>query len=121
MKHSALLLLVVTINVLGQLAIKQAMLTHGEITLEMKMLPAVALRLFTTPMVILGLLLYGAGAFLWMLVLSRTELSLAYPMLSLSYILISFLSWWLFQEPMTAHKLLGTIVICLGVLMITRS
>lgn len=120
MKH-LLILLVVTTNVLGQLAIKQAMLTQGEIRLELKILPAIALHLFTTPMVILGLFLYATGAFLWMVILSRVELSLAYPMVSLSYVLIAFLSWQLFQEPMTMHKLLGTIVICLGVILITRA
>lgn len=120
MKSFALILVVILINVTAQLIIKTAMEAQGETFLSLQSLPSLAIRLFTTPRIILGLALYATGAFLWMIVLSRLDLSLAYPMVSLSYILLAFLAWLLLDEPLTLPKLAGTVVICAGVFIITR-
>ncbi len=121
MKNLVLLLLLITFNVLGQLVIKQAMLEGGEIRIDFKNLIPTAIRLFTTPKVILGLALYASGAFVWMIVLSQMELSVAYPMTSISYVLLTVLSLLLFSEKITLVKGIGTGIICLGVLVLSRA
>lgn len=121
MAHILPILVVVSLNVVGQLLIKQAMISTGAIQLQLETLPSTILYVFTRPLIIVGLILYASGAFLWMVILSRTALSLAYPMTSLSYIILTFLSWQLFNEPLTPLKLIGTIIIMIGVIVISRS
>ncbi len=121
MKNLVLLLAVVALNVCGQLIIKQAMISGGEIRLEASTIVQTVIRLFTTPMVILGLALYAIGAVLWMVVLSNMELSTAYPMTSLSYVFLAILAYFLFHEKITLAKGIGTGVICLGVIILSRA
>ena len=66
------------------------------------------------PYIFSGLFLYGIGAIIWISILSRANLSFAYPMISLSYILIILLSKFIFNEPVTAYKWAGIILITLG-------
>ena len=57
----------------------------------------------------------------WLLVLSRVEVSYAYPLLSVGYIVTAFAGYTFFGEAMGAVRWAGVVVICLGVLLITRS
>lgn len=103
----------------GQLVMKHGMNTVGKINaaeLLSKMSGA-----FLNPYVIGGLLLYGISAVVWMIVLSRVDLSFAYPMVSLGYVFVVISSKYIFDERVTALRLIGTLVICLGVFLISRS
>src|SRR5690606_36488631 len=62
-----------------------------------------------------GLFLYGAAAITWMFVLARIELSLAYPFIGLSFILVLLLSWVALGERPDPVGLAGTLLIALGV------
>lgn len=68
-----------------------------------------------SPKIFAGFLLYGISSIIWLFVLKRFPLSVAYPALSLSYIAIILLSWRYFEEPLTLYKLLGSVLIVLGV------
>jgi drug/metabolite transporter (DMT)-like permease len=57
----------------------------------------------------------------WLVILSRVELSYAYPLISIGYILVMILSKYLFNETLTGYRIAGTLLICGGVFMITRS
>jgi drug/metabolite transporter (DMT)-like permease len=83
-------------------------------------LPLNLFRAVTSPVVLGGLALYAGGALLWLVILSRADLSVAYPMVSLSYVMIAVLSWLLFQEPLTITKLAGTGLILVGVYIVSR-
>lgn len=50
------------------------------------------------PKVLVGLFLYVISAFLWILVLSKVRLSVAYPMLSISYFLVVILAGTVLKE-----------------------
>lgn len=56
----------------------------------------------------------------WMAALSRMPLSKAYPFTAVSFPLILFLSWWLFREPLSVWKIVGTLLICSGIFVISR-
>ncbi|MGE4357225.1 MAG: EamA family transporter [Candidatus Omnitrophota bacterium] len=58
---------------------------------------------------------YFTSSLIWLMVLSRAELSYAYPMLSLGYIMIVFLSWIIFKENVSFWRWLGIILISFGV------
>jgi len=91
----------VCVSVAGQLLLKKGMTAVGRIDSAFLAQPLTALwRMFTTsPYVILGLGLYAIGAVLWMIVLSRVNLSYAYPMIALTYVLIPLAAWLVLHEP----------------------
>ena len=73
------------------------------------------------PLVIGGFALYGLSSVLWLILLTRVELSWAYPMLAMGYIAVVFLSRIFFQEAVTATRFAGTVVVAVGVWLISRT
>jgi uncharacterized membrane protein len=67
-----------------------------------------------------GLLLYGLSLLLWFVVLSRMELSKAYPMVSLGYIFTLILAYLFLGEAITIAKVTGIGLILIGVIVLTR-
>ena len=106
---------------IGQILLKKGMNTLGPLTLSSKELIHVILAIITNPYVIIGLGIYGLGTFFWLAALSRVDLSYAYPFASLSYLLMLIASWGLFHEQITLLRLIGTFVVCIGVLLIAKS
>jgi drug/metabolite transporter (DMT)-like permease len=79
------------------------------------------IKLFTNPFTLSGLFLYGLSALLWIVALSKVQLSLAYPMVSLGYVLVFGLSYWIFGETISLLRAAGLVTIVIGVLMIAKS
>ena len=77
-------------------------------------------RLATNAWFICGLVLYAVSVLNWVVVLGRLDLSVAYPLMSVGYILTLLLGAWLFNEPISATRIGGVVVIILGVVLITR-
>ena len=75
-------------------------------------------RVLASPAILSGLCLYGISAFLWILILSKVELSYAYPMVAAGYILVALLSWGVFHERMTLTKGGALLVIAVGVVLL---
>jgi drug/metabolite transporter (DMT)-like permease len=117
----AYILISVVTGAAGQLLLKRGMMQLGPLTLEADQLLSIVWRLATSPYVLLGLAIYAGGLIFWLLALSRVDLSFAYPFASLSYVIMLLASWLLFQEQITPLRLAGTAVVCLGVLLISRS
>jgi drug/metabolite transporter (DMT)-like permease len=74
-----------------------------------------------SPLVLLGLLLYGIGALSWIAVLSRLDLSTAYPFLALNFILVTLSAQIFLGETVPGLRWLGVLVICTGILLVARS
>lgn len=105
----------------GQILLKHGMTRMGEITLVANQMPLILWRLATNPFVVGGLALYAGGTIFWLAALSRVDLSFAYPFASLSYIIMLLASWQLFNESISLMRLAGTLVIGIGVFLISRS
>jgi multidrug transporter EmrE-like cation transporter len=58
---------------------------------------------------------------IWIMALSRLDVSLAYPMLSIGYVVNAVAAWQLFGEPLTFQRLIGIGTIIVGVLLVARS
>jgi len=71
--------------------------------------------------ILLGFLFYIISTFIWLSVLSRVQLSFAYPLISFGYVLTVFFSWLLLNESVSLIRWLGVMVICCGVFLISRS
>lgn len=78
------------------------------------------LRLFLSPYVISGLMVYAIASVLWIYILNKGELSYVYPIQSTAFIFALLIGTTIFKEQLTASKVIGVIVICLGVIIITR-
>jgi multidrug transporter EmrE-like cation transporter len=72
----------------------------------------------TSPLVILGLVLYALGALAWIAVLRRMDLSYAYPFLALNFVLIALVSQWALGETIPFVRWLGIGAICVGIVLI---
>jgi drug/metabolite transporter (DMT)-like permease len=62
----------------------------------------------------------GGASVVWLLLLRRSPVSVAYPMLSLSYVLMIPAAWLILREPVTISKVVGSAIICVGVLIVAR-
>jgi len=116
-----LILLDVLLNVTGQLSLKYGMSKIGNFSLSLSALPPVFLKAATNIPVLFGLFCYGLGFMVWLIVLSKAEVSYAYPLISLGYVLTALLAWVLFGEAMNGNRLVGILTICLGVFLIARN
>ena len=74
--------------------------------------------MFTTPMILGGFSCFFISSVLWIVALRTINLSIAYPMVALSYIIIFIGSFYLFQEPLSYRHWLGALLIVGGILLI---
>ncbi|MDH4222331.1 MAG: SMR family transporter [candidate division Zixibacteria bacterium] len=110
----------ILLNVCGHIFLKAGMNKVGAIDPQLLILDFNKV-FFSSPFVILGISSYVASVALYMVVLSRTYLSFAYPlMMSTGYALIVLFSWQVFKEPFSMYKWAGVGLIFIGVLLIGK-
>ncbi len=115
-----IIFLAILLNVCGHIFLKAGMNKIGVIN-PLLLISDFKKVFFTTPFVLLGISSYVASVALYMVVLSRTYLSFAYPlMMSTGYILIVFFSWQVFKEPFNFYKWVGMGLILIGVILIGK-
>ena len=107
-----MLLVAIMIGVVGQLLLKHGMsrqpgFRFGEIGVLTRNLPVLG-----------GFGCYGLSTVLYLSVLARLELSLAYPTVSLGYVLVIILSKVLFKEPVSLSRWMAAGIICIGVVLV---
>lgn len=76
---------------------------------------------FLSPHSIIGLALYFAAAVCYMFALRKLPVSVAFPAVSLSYVVVALAAYWLFDEPLGVGKLAGIALICAGVFLVVRT
>lgn len=116
----SLIIFGVLLNAIAQLALKAGVRDLGPIGLSMDQVVPTSLRLMGEPYLWTGLTLYAVSVVVWILALSRVDVSIAYPMLSLGYVLNAFAAYWLFGEVLTPMRLAGIGIIIVGVYVLTR-
>ena len=119
MVNVLLLFFSISLAVAGQLFMKHGMMMFGTFPvtqLLVKMLPMIF-----QPYVFIGIICFGVSSIFWLVVLSRIDLSLAYPLVSIAYIAVAIFSYYVFKENVSLLRWIGIITICLGVLLISRS
>ncbi len=121
-KYIPLILTSLVLAAVGQVSLKQAMNQVGGFgTLSLQNIFEFIIKVSGNPFAWLGFALYIVSAFMWLIVLSHTSLSFAYPFASVTFVLILFLSTIVLNEGISALRWAGSIVIIIGLLMITRS
>ncbi len=117
----ALILIGVLLNAAAQMLLKASVSEMGTISLDLGGAWPVAQRLMSEPWLWLGLFCYGISVIVWILALSRVDVSIAYPMLSIGYIVNAFAAWWLLSESLGPGKIAGIGIIVVGVVVLARS
>jgi multidrug transporter EmrE-like cation transporter len=79
------------------------------------------LRLAIEPHILAGLACYVVSVVVWIVALSRVPVSIAYPMLSIGYVVNAIAAWYLLGEAVTPMRLVGIGIIVLGVFIVARS
>ncbi|MFH1972775.1 MAG: 4-amino-4-deoxy-L-arabinose transferase [archaeon] len=122
-KYKCLLLILTSVLLIdtGQLTLKYGLNSLGEVSWGLSSLLATLSIVILNPFIWIGVILMASSAFTWLIALSKSELSYAYPILSFGYVIVSILSWIFFNEVMTTTKIIGLIVIAAGVTMLSNT
>ncbi|MBV8660280.1 MAG: 4-amino-4-deoxy-L-arabinose transferase [Burkholderiales bacterium] len=117
----ALILTGVLLNAFAQLFLKAGARSIGHFEFSIANIPTIGWQVATNLPIIGGLSCYVISVVVWILALSRVEVSMAYPMLSIGYVVNAALAYFLFQEAVTPMRLAGIAVIIVGVVIVARS
>jgi drug/metabolite transporter (DMT)-like permease len=115
----ALLLVSVIFAIAGQFTLKSAMERIGRIgTAQVSQPLETVTRALTEPRLWVGLTLFGVSALFWLVVLSRVPLSVAYPIVGLSYVIVVVLSRYMLHEHIPTLRWVGAVVVAIGIAII---
>ena len=117
----ALIVTGVLLNAAAQLMLKAGADRVGPIALDGPSLLGAARELAVSLPIAGGLFCYVVSVAVWIVALSRVEVSIAYPMLSIGYVVNAIAAWYLFGEAVTPARLAGIGIIVLGVFIVARS
>lgn len=121
-KTLIIMLLAVTAGTIGDILLAKGMKEMGDLSaMNARGVFSVACQAVTTPKLVIGTAMLAIFFFLWLAVLSWEDLSVALPMQALNYVLVAFLSQYFLGETVSPLRWAGTILVCVGVMMITRS
>jgi len=117
-----IMVLAVTAGTVGDILLAKGMKELGDISaMNLRGMLNVAFQALTSPKLIIGTAMLTVFFVLWLAVLSWEDLSVALPMQALNYVLVAFLSQYFLGEVVTPMRWAGTILVCAGVFLITKS
>lgn len=106
----------ILLNVTGQTFMKMGANALKNIEIS---LPGL-MNTFMNPWILLGLGAYGFSTIFWIISLSKFDLSVAYPFLSIGYILVLIVSVLLFKESINEFRIAGIVFVMIGVVLISQ-
>jgi multidrug transporter EmrE-like cation transporter len=121
MSYFPLIMLGVLLNAAAQLFLKEGMRRIGHFEFVWANILPITIQVAGNLYVASGLLCYIISVVVWLLVLSRVEVSFAYPLLSVGYIVNAVAGYYLFQENLSLTRISGIMIICVGVYFVTKS
>lgn len=117
----ALILTGVILNACAQLLLKAGTNALGTIALNGQNWFSVFVKVFSQPPIIAGLGCYGISVIVWIISLSRTDVTIAYPMLSIGYVISAVGAWMFLGEIVSPQRMLALGVIIVGVILLART
>lgn len=121
MSYLPLIMLGVLLNAAAQLFLKEGMRRIGHFEFIWANAVPITMQVAGNVFVLGGLVCYVISVAVWLLVLSRVEVSFAYPLLSVGYIVNAVAGYYLFQENLSIMRITGILIICVGVFFVTKS
>jgi len=117
----ALILTGVLLNAAAQLLLKAGTNAVGQFEFSAQNIVPVGIKLAFEPHIAGGVACYVVSLVVWIMGLSRVPVRLAYPLLSIGYVVNAVAAWMLFGGSLTAQKLTGIGFIVVGVFLVARS
>jgi len=117
----ALIFTGVMLNAAAQILMKAGTNSIGYFEFSRDNILPIGLKLATEWHIVVALFCYALSVVIWVLALSRVPVSIAFPMLSMAYVVNAVAAWYLLGEAFNPAKLLGMGVIILGVIIISRA
>ncbi len=119
LRNMIMIIVTVILNTTGQFMLKAGVNKIGKI--DFGNLVASLLKAATNGFILGGFVSYALSAVLWIVILSRTQLSWAFPMVSLSYVITALAAPVLLNETFSYMRLIGILIICLGVFFVSKT
>jgi len=116
-----LIFLGVFLNAAAQLLLKAGMGQIGHFEFSAANIIPIGLKVAICPPIVIGIALYVLSVAVWLLVLSRVQVSYAYPMLSIGYVVNAIAASLLFGEDLSMIRMTGIFIIMTGVYLVARS
>ncbi len=117
----ALIFAGVMLNATAQILMKAGTNAVGHFEFSMQNILPIGLKLATEWHIIAALVCYAVSVVVWILALSRVPVSIAFPMLSMAYVVNALAAWYFLGEAFNPTKLIGMAIIILGVVIISRA
>ena len=117
----ALAFICIVLVVAGQTLMKLAVLRSGGMPVLEIGIAGLVRKFAAVPYILVGFALYGVSSILWLEVLSNLDFSVAFPMVSVTYIGTLFVGRFMFNEPVNIYRIAGVLLICSGVFFVIRS
>ena len=117
----ALIIFGVVLNAAAQILLKAGTNVVGHFEFQSQNIIPVGMQLAFQPYIMGGMACYAISLVVWIMALSRVPVSIAYPMLSIGYLINALVAWQWLGEAISAQKLLGISFIIIGVVLITKS
>lgn len=121
MKYIVFILFTVLTNAAAQLMLKQGMLSLGPLSFTADTMIARVFQILFNPWVFAGLTTFAISMASHLYVLSKVELSFAYPFLSLAYVAVAVFAYFVFSEDLNSWRIAGIAFICVGTVLIAQS
>lgn len=121
MKYLPFILFTVATNAAAQLMLKYGMMQLGPLSFAGVNPLTKTLQIVFSPWIFLGLVTFVVSMASHLFVLSKVELSFAYPFLSLAYVMVAVFAYYVFREDLNALRIAGIGLICVGTVLIAQS
>jgi len=115
-----LIILTASLNTVAQLLLKMGMEKIGIFSFAIENIVPIGIKLVTSPFIMMGVFVYVFSMIMWLLVLSRAPVGIAYPLTSLGYIFNAIGAYYIFGEHLSYFQILGICLIISGVYLLAQ-
>ena len=110
----------ILITVGANLFLKKGVMALGDLNFSFSGIFSAILNALQNAWILIGIFLYGVSFLLWLFIISKIQLNIAYPIVfSLQLILVAVASWFLFKEYLSLWQILGIALIMAGIFLLT--
>ncbi|RTL51963.1 MAG: 4-amino-4-deoxy-L-arabinose transferase [Rhodocyclaceae bacterium] len=117
----ALILTGVLLNAAAQLLLKAGTNAVGHFDFHLENILPIGMKIAFQPFIMGGMACYAVSLVVWIMALSRVPVSIAYPMLSIGYVVNAVIAHYWFGEALAMQKIIGIGFIIIGVVMVAKS
>jgi len=120
MIYHTLLFVGIFLGAVAQLSIKKGSVRDIKLRIGKRIFKDI-FDIYWNKYILFGTICYGVDTILWVGILSKLDLSYAYPLISANFVIITILSKIIFKEQITKLRWLSVIIIALGVVLTSLS